>query len=76
LLCYKEEEEEEEGDDSKAAIAFLCCRPLLRYAIAFFATLHCSAAPQEHSKEEQTKQTNEKKNKDAYMGPAWVSLRL
>jgi hypothetical protein len=44
--------------------------------VAFFVTLCYSAAPQEHSKEEQTKQTNEKKSKDAYLGPAWVLLWL
>jgi hypothetical protein len=52
--------EEEEGNDNNATVAF-------------FAMLRYSATPQEHSKEEQTKQTkqtNEKKCKDAYLGPA------
>jgi hypothetical protein len=82
LRLFAQQKKEEEGDDSNVVAFFAAYRNstrrnvVLQRSVAFFATLRCNAAPQENSKEEQTKQTNEKKNKDVYLGPAWVPLWL
>jgi hypothetical protein len=87
FFCYKKKKKK-----ATAALQRISTRGnvAVQHNVAFFATLRCSvapqeqtlccsAAPQEHSKEEQTKQTkqtNAKKSKDAYLGPMWVPLQL